>query len=73
MYWVNAAETHETFRQESGMRYQHSPRGPDLLLSTDRGVRLPDGLNGEAWAHGVDSAYMPVPTRSVDLEATTRR
>ena len=24
MYWVNAAETRETFHWESGMRYQHS-------------------------------------------------
>jgi hypothetical protein len=29
MYWVNAAETHETFHWESGMRYQHSSSCPD--------------------------------------------
>jgi len=26
---VNAAETHETFHWESGMRYQHSQRRPE--------------------------------------------
>jgi len=33
-YCVNAGETHETFRQESGMRYQVSS---SLILSTNRG------------------------------------
>jgi hypothetical protein len=28
MYSVYAAETHETFQRESGMRYQHSSEGP---------------------------------------------
>jgi hypothetical protein len=43
-YCVNAAETHETFRRESGMRYQHSSRRPDrrldraVSLSADRGA-----------------------------------
>ena len=32
MYWVYAAETNETFRQESGMRYQI--RCPKTALST---------------------------------------
>ena len=35
MYWVNAAETHETFHQESGMRYQF--RRPAPILSVNRG------------------------------------
>lgn len=28
MRWVYAAETHKTFRQESGMRYHHSSQVP---------------------------------------------
>lgn len=39
MHWVYAAETHETFHQESGMRYQHSKTGPDSRL--DRGFFVP--------------------------------
>ena len=38
-YCVNAGETHETFRQESGMRYQSRPHRPDL--SSDRASSLP--------------------------------
>ena len=38
MYWVNAAETHETFHLESGMRYQVSS---SPILSTDWAFRLP--------------------------------
>jgi hypothetical protein len=36
---VNAAETHETFHQESGMRYQIRPFRPDL--NSDRASSLP--------------------------------
>jgi hypothetical protein len=36
--WVNAAETHETFHRESGMRYQVSP---SPILSTNRAFSLP--------------------------------
>jgi hypothetical protein len=39
MYCVNAAETHETFHQESGMRYQTRLHRPDL--SSDRVSLLP--------------------------------
>lgn len=28
MYWVNAAESHEIFHEESGMRLHHSSPGP---------------------------------------------
>jgi hypothetical protein len=33
--WTNAAETHETFRRESGMRYQFRPQAP--ISSVNRG------------------------------------
>ena len=38
MYWVNAAETHETFHWESGMRYQVSSRP---IPSTNSAFWLP--------------------------------
>ena len=42
MYWLNAAETHESFHQESGMRYQHSS-GPSIL-SMSRGLSIVHGI-----------------------------
>ena len=43
MYWVNAADTHETFHWESGMRYQHSSRSPDSCSELGE-CRLGSGL-----------------------------
>jgi hypothetical protein len=39
VYCVYAAETHETFRQESGMRYQFRHSAP--ILSVNRGFFVP--------------------------------
>ncbi len=50
MYSVNAAETHETFHQESGMRYQLVILGP---IRTQLGpLRLPPrGVWTLIWTH----------------------
>lgn len=68
MYWVYAAETHETFRQESGMRYQTRQSRPDALRPWN-----PDPIGQRLQLHRRDRLQVARVARSVAELSTQRR